>query len=154
MFENARVLPVPETPEDLVDKIGVGILKQDAETSQPLAGAVYELYTLDAIYDMDGSKLADAGTLLATSAPTDETGFTWFDVDVPIRGEAYANGEPNRQTASGMPATTAATTKSRSPARTVTCSTRRRLRSALPARARKRPGRWSPAPSPTSRWTD
>ena len=92
VFENARVLPVPETPENLVDKIGVGIHKQDAETSQPLAGAVYELYTVDAIYDVDGNKLADAGTLLATSAPTDETGFTWFDVDVPIRGEAYANG--------------------------------------------------------------
>ena len=93
VFENARVLPVPETPEDLVDKIGVGIHKQDAETSQPLAGAVYELYTVDAIYDVNGNKLADAGTLLATSSPTDETGFTWFDVDVPIRGEAYANGE-------------------------------------------------------------
>lgn len=93
VFENARVLPVPETPEDLVDKIGVGIHKQDAETSKPLAGAVYELYTVDAIYDVNGSKLADAGTLLATSAPTDDTGFTWFDVDVPIRGEAYANGE-------------------------------------------------------------
>ena len=92
-FENARVLPVPETPEDLVDKIGVGIYKQDAETSQPLAGAVYELYTVDAIYDVNGSKLADAGTLLATSAPTDDTGFTWFDVDVPSRGEAYAGGE-------------------------------------------------------------
>lgn len=93
VFENARVLPVPETPEDLVDKIGVGIHKQDAETGQPLAGAVYELYTVDAIYDVNGSKLADAGTLLATNAPTDDTGFTWFDVDVPIRGEAYANGE-------------------------------------------------------------
>ena len=93
VFENARVLPVPETPEDLVDKIGVGIHKQDAETSQPLAGAVYELYTVDTIYDVSGNKLADAGTLLATSAPTDDTGFTWFDVDVPIRGEAYANGE-------------------------------------------------------------
>ncbi len=93
VFENARVLPVPETPEDLVDKIGVGIHKQDAETSHPLAGAVYELYTVDAIYDVNGNKLADASTLLATSAPTDETGFTWFDVDVPIRGEAYANGE-------------------------------------------------------------
>ena len=91
-FENARVLPVPETPEDLVDKIGVGIHKQDAETIQPLAGAVYELYTVDAIYDVNGNKQADAGTLLATSAPTDETGFTWFDVDVPIRGEAYASG--------------------------------------------------------------
>ena len=92
-LENARVLPVPETPEDLVDKIGVGIHKKDAETSQPLAGAVYELYTVDAIYDVNGNKLADAGTLLATSAPTDGTGFTWFDVDVPIRGEAYADGE-------------------------------------------------------------
>lgn len=92
-FENARVLPVPETPEDLADKIGVGIYKQDAETSQPLAGAVYELYTVDAIYDVNGNKLADAGTLLATSAPTDDTGSTWFDVDVPIRGEAYAGGE-------------------------------------------------------------
>lgn len=91
-FENARVLPVPETPEDLVDKIGVGIHKQDAETSQPLAGAVYELYTVDAIYDVNGNKQADAGTLLATSSPTDETGFTWFDVDVPIRGEAYPSG--------------------------------------------------------------
>lgn len=93
VFENARVLPVPETPEDLVDKIGVGIHKQDTETSLPLAGAVYELYTVDAIYDVNGNKLADAGALLATSAPTDESGFTWFDVDVPIRGEAYANGE-------------------------------------------------------------
>ena len=93
VFENARVLPVPETPEDLVDKIGIGIHKQDTETSKPLAGAVYELYTVDAIYDIDGNKQADAGTLLATSAPTDETGFTWFDVDVPIRGEAYASGE-------------------------------------------------------------
>ena len=93
-FENARVLPVPETPEDLVDKIGVGIYKQDAETSQPLAGAVYELYTVDTVYDVTGNKLADAGTLLATSAPTDDTGSTWFDVDVPIRGEAYAGGEP------------------------------------------------------------
>mgnify|MGYP003370030132 FL=1 len=93
VFENARVLPVPETPEDLVDKIGVGIRKQDAETSQPLAGAVYELYTVEAIYDVNGNKLADAGTLLATSAPTNSTGFTWFDVDVPIRGEAYADGE-------------------------------------------------------------
>ncbi len=88
------MLPVPETPEDLVDKIGVGIYKQDAETSQPLAGAVYELYTVDTVYDVTGNKLADAGTLLATSAPTDDTGSTWFDVDVPIRGEAYAGGEP------------------------------------------------------------
>ena len=93
VFENARVLPVPETPGNLVDKIGIGIHKRDAETSQPLAGAVYELYTVDAIYDVNGNKLADAGTLLATSSPTDDTGFAWFDVDVPIRGEAYVDDE-------------------------------------------------------------
>ena len=75
-----------------MDKIGIGIHKRDAETGKPLAGAVYELYTVDAIYDANGNKLAEAGTLLGTSAPTDATGFVWFDVDVPIRGEAYAGG--------------------------------------------------------------
>ena len=32
VFENARVLPVPEKPDDKVSKIGVGIYKQDRET--------------------------------------------------------------------------------------------------------------------------
>ena len=146
VFENARVLPVPETPEDLVDKIGIGIHKQDAETGKPLAGAVYELYTVDAIYDVNGNKVADAGDLLATSAPTDDTGFTWFDVDVPILGEAYANGETE-------PADGVWNARYNS-GNYQTCSTRHPLRSALPIPARKLPGRWSPPPRPTSRWTN
>ena len=89
VFENARVLPVPEKPGDKVSKIGVGIYKQDREALTYLPGAVYELYTVDDIYSADGTKLLDAGTKLATSSATNASGFTWFDVDVPIRGEYY-----------------------------------------------------------------
>ena len=89
VFENARVLPVPEKPGDKVSKIGVGIYKQDREALTYLPGAVYELYTVDDIYSADGTKLLDAGAKLAESGPTNESGFTWFDVDVPIRSESY-----------------------------------------------------------------
>ena len=89
VFENARVLPVPEKPGDKVGKVGVGIYKQDREALTYLPGAVYELYTVDDIYSADGTKLLDAGTKLATSSTTNASGFTWFDVDVPIRGEYY-----------------------------------------------------------------
>ena len=89
VFENARVLPTPEKPGDKVSKIGVGIYKKDREALTYLAGAVYELYTADAIYDNGGNKLLDAGAKLAESSPTNESGFTWFNVDIPIRSETY-----------------------------------------------------------------
>ena len=89
VFENARVLPVPEKPGDKVSKIGVGIYKQNREALTYLTGAVYELYTVDDIYSADGTKLLDAGAKLATSSTTNASGFTWFDVDVPIRSESY-----------------------------------------------------------------
>ena len=81
------MLPTPEKPGDKVTKIGVGIYKQDRETLTYLPGAVYELYTVDDIFAADGTKLVDAGARLATSDPTNDSGFTWFDVDVPIRAE-------------------------------------------------------------------
>ena len=89
VFENARVLPVPEKPGDKVSKIGVGIYKQDREVRTYLPGAVYELYTVDDIYSADGTKLLDAGAKLTTGSATNASGFTWFDVDVPIRGKTY-----------------------------------------------------------------
>ena len=89
VFENARVLPVPEKPGDKVGKVGVGIYKQDREALTYLPGAVYELYTVDDIYSADGTKLLDAGAKLATSSATNASGFAWFDVDVPIRSESY-----------------------------------------------------------------
>ena len=98
VFENARVLPTPEKPDDKVSKIGVGIYKQDREALTYLAGAVYELYTVDDIFSADGTKLVDAGAKLAESSPTNESGFTWFDVDVPIRGEYYIDPAGPRST--------------------------------------------------------
>ena len=98
VFENARVLPTPEKPGDKVSKIGVGIYKQDRETLTYLSGAVYELYTVDDIFSADGMKLLDAGTKLATSSTTNASGFTWFDVDVPIRGEYYIDPAGPRST--------------------------------------------------------
>ena len=98
VFENARVLPTPEKPGDKVSKIGVGIYKQDREALTYLSGAVYELYTVDDIYSADGTKLLDAGAKLATGSPTNESGFTWFDVDVPIRGEYYIDPAGPRST--------------------------------------------------------
>ena len=89
VFENARVLPTPEKPGDKVGKIGVGIYKQDREALTYLPGAVYELYTVDDIYSADGTKLLDAGAKLATGSATNASGFTWFDVDVPISGKTY-----------------------------------------------------------------
>lgn len=89
VFENARVLPVPEKPDDKVSKIGVGIYKQDREARTYLPGAVYELYTVGDIFSTDGTKLLDAGAKLATSSATNASGFTWFDVNVPIRSENY-----------------------------------------------------------------
>ena len=89
VFENARVLPTPEKPGDKVSKIGVGIYKLDREALTYLSGAVYELYTVDDIYSVDGTKLLEAGTKLATSSTTNASGFTWFDVDIPIRAKTY-----------------------------------------------------------------
>ena len=98
VFENARVLPTPEKPCDKVSKIGVGIYKQDREALTYLPGAVYELYTVDDIYSADGTKLVDAGAKLATGSATNASGFTWFDVDVPIRGEYYIDPAGPRST--------------------------------------------------------
>ena len=89
VFENARVLPVPEKPGDKVSKTGVGIYKKDREALTYLPGAVYELYTVDDIFSADSTKLLDAGAKLAESSPTNESGFTWFDVDIPIRAKTY-----------------------------------------------------------------
>ena len=115
VFTNDRVLPVVEQGRvgvgvykldrdttDLTDespfkdglKTDAALLnggsnrEQIPETAVPVAGAVYELYTADAIYSVDGQLLASANTLLGTAA-TDAAGLAYFAVDVPIRGERY-----------------------------------------------------------------
>lgn len=73
------------------EKAKVGIYKTDWESGKYLAGAVFNLYTADDIYDADGSLVFAAGELVATSPETNADGYTYFTCDIPIRGEQYGN---------------------------------------------------------------
>nr|WP_317402492.1 SpaA isopeptide-forming pilin-related protein [uncultured Gemmiger sp.] len=73
------------------EKAKVGIYKTDMESGQYLAGAVFNLYTADDIYDADGSLVFAAGELVATSPETNADGYTYFTCDIPIRGEKYGS---------------------------------------------------------------
>lgn len=71
----------------------VGVYKINQETGNYLAGAVFNLYTHDDIYDVDGNKLFSAGDLISTSPETVADGYTYFNCDVPIRGEWYGQSD-------------------------------------------------------------
>ena len=73
------------------EKAKVGIYKTDLESGKYLAGAVFNLYTADDIYDADGSLVFAAGELVATNPETNADGYTYFDCDIPIRGEQYGS---------------------------------------------------------------
>ena len=73
------------------EKAKVGIYKTDFESGKYLAGAVFDLYTTDDIYDADGSLVFAAGELVATSPETNADGYTYFTCDIPIRGEQYGS---------------------------------------------------------------
>ena len=73
------------------EKAKVGIYKTDLESGKYLAGAVFNLYTADDIYDADESLVFAAGELVATSPETGADGYTYFDCDIPIRGEQYGS---------------------------------------------------------------
>ena len=70
-------------------KTQLDIYKRDIKTGALVAGAVYNLITVDDIYSATGDLLFRAGDLIATSAPTDENGHTTFTCDFPMRGEFY-----------------------------------------------------------------
>ena len=73
------------------EKAKVGIYKTDLESGKYLAGAVFNLYTADDIYDADGSLVFATGELVATSPETNADGTTYFDCNIPIRGEQYGS---------------------------------------------------------------
>ena len=73
------------------EKAKVGVYKVDSETGNYLASAVFNLYTADDIYSADGKLLFAAGELVATSPETGADGYTYFDCDIPIRGEYYGS---------------------------------------------------------------
>lgn len=71
----------------------IGVYKINQETGNYLAGAVFNLYTRDDIYDVDGKKLFSSGDLICTSPETVADGYTYFNCDVPIRGEWYGQSD-------------------------------------------------------------
>lgn len=77
------------------EKAQVKVIKLDEKTGAALAGAVFNLYTQDDIYNADGDRLFRAGDLLATSAPTSEDGTVVFDCDLPMQDARY--GETDKQ---------------------------------------------------------
>ena len=70
-------------------KTELTVCKRDVKTDALVAGAVYNLYTVDDIYNGSGELLFHAGDLIATSAPTDSEGHTNFTCDLPLRGLFY-----------------------------------------------------------------
>ena len=83
------------------EKAKVGIYKTNLESGKHLAGAVFNLYTADDIYDADGSLVFAAGELVATSPETNADGYTYFDCDIPIRGEQYGGTHKDATANSG-----------------------------------------------------
>lgn len=77
------------------EKAQVKVIKLDEKTGAALAGAVFNLYTQDDIYNADGDRLFRAGDLLATSTPTGEDGTVVFDCDLPMQDARY--GETDKQ---------------------------------------------------------
>lgn len=99
-FYNDREYPTPEGT-----KVGIGVYKRDIISGDFVAGAIFNLYTDTDIYDADGNKIFSAGDLVATSPATDANGFTYFDKDVPIRGENYEKDlNANKTTIGYVPA--------------------------------------------------
>lgn len=80
----------------------LGVYKLDEKTGEYLAGAVFNLYATDDIYNADGKLVFAAGDLVATSPETKADGYTYFDVDVPIRGEYYGMDWVHIPTGSGF----------------------------------------------------
>lgn len=70
-------------------KTELTVCKRDVKMDTLVAGAVYNLYTVDDIYNGSGELLFHAGDLIATSAPTDSEGRTTFTCDLPLRGLYY-----------------------------------------------------------------
>lgn len=75
------------------EKAQVKVIKLDEKTGAALAGAVFNLYTQDDIYNADGDRLFRAGDLLATSAPTGEDGTVVFACDLPMQDARYGEAE-------------------------------------------------------------
>ena len=77
-------------------KAAIELLKKDKASEKEIAGAVFGLYTKDAIYNADGEKIVEAGTRLE-SITTGKDGKAEFSIDLPLMSENYADEMAARQ---------------------------------------------------------
>lgn len=66
----------------------IDLIKTDADSNIAVPGAVFGLYTKDAIYNAKGEKIVDAGECLG-SLVTDKGGKAETDLDLPLMSEEY-----------------------------------------------------------------
>ena len=69
-------------------KASVSLLKTDAVTKKAVEGAEFGIYTRHDIYNVDGERIVDAGTMLGT-VKTDAQGKTVSEIDFPLMSEGY-----------------------------------------------------------------
>ncbi len=69
-------------------KAAVSLIKTDAATKQAIEGAEFGIYTRNDIYNVDGERIVDAGTMLGTVI-TDAEGKAVSDMDFPLMSKGY-----------------------------------------------------------------
>ena len=69
-------------------KTAVSLFKADAATRQAVSGAVFGIYTKNDIFNVDGERIVEAGTMLGT-VTTDSEGKAVADIDFPLMSEGY-----------------------------------------------------------------
>ena len=69
-------------------KTQVSLFKTDSDTKQAVEGAEFGIFTRHDIYNVDGKKIVDAGTMLGV-VKTDKDGKAVPDIDFPLMSEDY-----------------------------------------------------------------
>ena len=69
-------------------KAAVSLIKADAASKQAIEGAEFGIYTRHDIYNVDGERIVDAGTMLGT-VTTDAEGKAVSGIDFPLMSKGY-----------------------------------------------------------------
>ncbi len=85
----------------------IRLVKTDAQTKTGVSGAVFGIYTKDAIYNADGRKIVEAGTQLGTMS-TDREGKALYSTDLPLMSEGYRRSEEDGSASGGAISSAAA----------------------------------------------
>ncbi len=82
-------------------RVALSLAKTDEDNGDPVKGAVFGIYTKDAIYNAEGKKIVEADTILGT-AETARDGKADFDLDLPLMSEHYKTEQTVSQEARSL----------------------------------------------------